>query len=136
MANEELPIKRKDADSFIDNIRERLEGIRSFAGLGVVHTMVGSQGEDGAVLLRRILSMGVNPDLPDEDDMHPSHLAGLYAKPQCALVIAACRPNLKAVNFRGETPLQQAATQIIYEVITFRLCFYSAALYRKQLLHI
>ena len=54
---------------------------------------------------RLLLSIGIHPDLwTDSGKYHLSHDTVFYERPACARALAHCRPDLAAVNNRGETP--------------------------------
>ncbi len=62
-----------------------------------------------------LLSAGVHPDTPDDEQDRLSHLCGSNGWREAAGAIVLCRPDMAARNDKNETPLM-AATSDNYEV--------------------
>jgi hypothetical protein len=109
--NGEFWIRTPEEEAFIDVVRDKFDESKNADGdRGAVHYMVGYWGGDNGVLLQLLLSLGVRPDLPDVDNWRSSHVCGSWARPDSAAAIAACRPDMAAMNENSDTPLEAART--------------------------
>jgi ankyrin repeat protein len=94
-------------DDKLAEIRRDFDGSKGPTAYGILHQL--SHWGDNADLLKKILSIGVNPDLEGEDLWRPSHLCGAYGRVELMKVLLLCRPDMAAKNGNGQTPLQAAA---------------------------
>jgi hypothetical protein len=75
-----------------------------------------SNSEAQAEILKLILEIGVDPDVPaKKHGFRPSHTCASFGHVDLVPVIFACRPQMEAHNCNGDTPLQ-AAQRDLYRV--------------------
>ena len=90
---------------------------------GVVSTILFDDGEIPDFphdTFQTLVSIGVNVDLPNGDRHRPSHICGVMANLRAAEIIFKCRPNMKARNKHGDTPL--AVAESSYDVSQKEKC--------------
>lgn len=74
-----------------------------FAGF-VFHLVSSTNEKDGLPVLRRVLALGVNPDVETAFRERPSHVVSQKGNLQYAEALSLCRPDVKAVTASNSTP--------------------------------
>jgi hypothetical protein len=96
----------------IDDIRRRFDSSKDDNGNTILNTILLTNAVDKrrmADVANLVLSVGVHPDLPDNDGRRPAHAVGVLALPELVETIFACRPDMLF-----STPLKRAsATQYV-----------------------
>lgn len=109
----------KDLHTFtlINSAREQLDSLTDPEdGSGVVHDVVEhrSANEDEFVtLLKRILELGADPDVPHEgkNDHRPSHVCCVRGLTKLTPAVFMCRPDMNAGDFEGRVPMTVATCE-------------------------
>jgi hypothetical protein len=110
---------------FLDKSRAVVDASKDSGGYGLVwKVLFGSR--DCTILLRKLLSVGVDPDLPDKRGIRPSHACGHLSFRLAAECLFLCRPDMKARDLYGNSPLQ--AANVTYAV---SLCMVRLPAYRS-----
>ncbi len=101
-----------DGQVFVDKSRAVVDGSRHSDGSGLVSLLV-NYSPDSVELLKSLLSIGVDPDQPNNDGNRPSHFCAYYASLPAAACIFMCRPDMAAQG-QYDSPLE--AANVTYEV--------------------
>ena len=106
-----------DADNllFLDKIRHLFDTSLDGDEQGAFRKVLAEGYEaNGPELLEMLLSVGVDPDKADADGQRASHACAMMANVEAARIILLCRPDMKASNNLGETPLEAAGSKFYY----------------------
>ena len=98
----------------IDDIRRRFDSSEDDGGRMILHEILLSNASDKkgmADIAEMVLSVGVDPDLAQNESWRPSHIVGCNAIPELVSTIFACRPSMTALNPNKDTPLEAARKQ-------------------------
>lgn len=96
----------------IDDIRRRFDSSKTKDGRTILEKILMSKAADKkemADVAELILSIGINPDVPNAYGWRPSHIVGQEALVELAPTIFACRPDMTALNANKHTPLMAAS---------------------------
>ena len=99
------------ANEHLSNTACEIDSSRGSDGHGLISVLVKScanRESEALVRIKRLLAIGVDPDLPGKDGNRPSHLACELGLPDVYKAILLCRPNVHAVNREGHNPVQCA----------------------------
>lgn len=92
---------------FVDKSRALVDGSKDDKGFGLVWKVLVSSSNPTS-LLKPLLSLGVDPDIPANCGSRPSHACGWYSLRTAAECLFLCRPDMTACDANGNTPLQAA----------------------------
>jgi hypothetical protein len=96
----------------IDDIRRKFDASTTSSGrtiMEVVFVTNAANKRRMADVAELILSVGMNPDAPDDNGWRPAHIVGQAALVELVPTIFACRPDMTALNANKHTPFMAAS---------------------------
>ena len=118
LANDSFAVTNPETQLMLDKTRKLFdESVDDHGQNCFLHLLDSSS--DKPRRLELLLSLGVDPDRPDDCGFRPSHLCASQGLVKSAHVVFMCRPDMAARDGNGHTPLEAAHAK-------YQVCFVPA----------
>ena len=109
-------VKNVESQVFLDKTRKLFDSAIDGGGWGTLFIAIDStESVESLDVLHVLLAAGLDPDLPVRG-FHASHLCGEKGLIDAARSLFLCRPDMNVKDPNGNTPVQAADENRIYEV--------------------
>ena len=114
---EDFAVTSVDSQLMLDRTVKLFNETKNLHGENTLIKMISKlDSPDDAYRVQILLSVGVDPDIPDYNPSHPSHWCAFMGLLGAAEAVFSCRPSMKARDEYNNTPLM--AAQAEYPVST------------------
>jgi hypothetical protein len=111
ITRDDFAVTRLENRLLIDDIRQRFDYSKDGDGNTILNTILMTNAADKnrmSDVVELVLSVGVHPDVPNNNRRRPAHIVGQEALVELVPMIYACRLDMGALNSNNLTPLTAA----------------------------